>query len=65
MKKYRLENESVRILRPLQIKKSEPGKPTVLGNLVDKEGNWVQIEILTGKNKGNRRPITIEKLKSC
>jgi hypothetical protein len=63
MKKYRLENESVRILRPLQIKKSEPGKPTVFGNLVDKEGNWVQIEILTGANKGNRRPITIEKLK--
>jgi hypothetical protein len=32
-------------------------------NLKDKEGEWVQIEYLTGDNKGNRKPEVLEKLK--
>ena len=60
MKKYK--NEEIKILKPLQVKRQENGK-TIFHNLVDKEGNWVQIEYITGANKGNRSPMVLEKLK--
>jgi hypothetical protein len=48
MKKYKFNNEEVKIVEPLNIK--------------DKDGTWVQIEYLTGENKGARQPITLEEL---
>ncbi len=32
-------------------------------NIKNKNGTWIQIEMLTGKEKGLRRPITLEELK--
>lgn len=32
-------------------------------NIKDKEGEWVQIIILEGKDKGMRKPVTLEELK--
>jgi hypothetical protein len=62
MKTPLFNKEQVKILKLLQIKKQENGK-TIVHNLIDKEGNWVQIEYLTGANKGNRVPVVLEKLK--
>lgn len=62
MKKYTYNGEQVKIMRPLQTKKTEGGK-SIFYNIADKEGNWVQVEYETGKNKGNRFPTTLEKLK--
>jgi hypothetical protein len=58
--KTSLNGENVRVLRRLQLPQN--GKLDKLIDLVDKEGAWVVVEFLTGKNKGNRVPTTIEKL---
>lgn len=48
MKKFNYKGEKVIILKELDIK--------------DKLGTWVQIEIVSGEEKGNRMPITREEL---
>ena len=32
-------------------------------NIIDKNGEWVQIEMLDGPNKGMRLPVSMEELK--
>lgn len=32
-------------------------------NIKDKEGEWVQIQILDGKDKGMKEPVTLKELK--
>ena len=59
-----LNGEPVKIVRTLQVCTKQAGKPDKYANLVDKEGAWVVIEYLIGANKGNRKPITLEKLKT-
>ena len=49
MKKYKFEGEEVSIVKDLGIK--------------DKLGTWVQIEFLSGKNKGFRKSEILENLK--
>ena len=54
MKTYKLKNEKVKLLSELKTKDEK--------QIVDKEGSWVKIEFLSGPNKGNRKPITVEEL---
>ena len=54
MKTYKLNNEKVMVLSELKTKDEK--------QIVDKEGSWVRIEFLSGPNKGNKKPIVVEKL---
>jgi hypothetical protein len=61
MKKFK--GVPVKVLRPLVVKQPYvAGKPQQGTPIVDKEGTWVQVEILRGVDKGNRRPLTLEQL---
>lgn len=62
-KTYLLKKEKVKVVKPLTVKSAEANGRTVQKPLVDKEGEWVQVEILSGPNKGSRRPVTLESLK--
>lgn len=62
-KTYLLKKEKVKVVKPLTIKVSEANGRTTSKPLIDKEGEWVQVEILNGPNKGSRRPVTLESLK--
>jgi len=54
VKTYKLNNEKVMVLSELKTKDEK--------QIVDKEGSWVRIEFLSGPNKGNKKPIVVEKL---
>ena len=59
----KLDNQSVRVLKTLRHKSSwVNGKEVIGADVVDKDGRWVQVEILDGPNKGNRKPTTLERL---
>lgn len=63
MKNKKLNNEPVKIIRTLQTRVPQVGKVDKFIDLIDKEGAWVVVEFLKGKNKGNRVPTTLERLK--
>jgi hypothetical protein len=48
MTTYIYEHQTVTVVKPLNIK--------------DKYGEWVQIEILDGENKGMRMPVSLKRL---
>jgi hypothetical protein len=48
MKKLYYKKQQIKLLKNLNVK--------------DKAGEWAQIEILTGKNKGQRKPITTKEI---
>lgn len=58
-----LNGDKVKILRTLQMSVPQQGKAPKMVDLIDKEGAWVVVEYTTGKNKGNRVPTTLNKLK--
>lgn len=58
-----LNGDKVKILRTLQMSVPQQGKAPKMIDLIDKEGAWVVVEYTTGKNKGNRVPTTLNKLK--
>jgi hypothetical protein len=62
MKSSTLDGQPVKVIKVLHLKLTTP-KGVELKPLVDKEGSWVQVEYISGANKGNRRPIPLEKLK--
>ena len=59
----KLNGEKVKVLRTLQMSIPQQGKAPKMIDLIDKEGAWVVVEYTTGKNKGNRVPTTLNKLK--
>jgi hypothetical protein len=65
VKTYTLDDEEIAIVKALILKSSvATSKGQVLKEtpIIDKDGTWVQVEILTGPNKGNRKPTVMEKL---
>ena len=64
MKKLTLNGEEVKILRDIVLNVPQAGKYTFKKvPVVDKHGSWVQVEMLTGPEKGTHRPVVRESLK--
>ena len=60
MKTYLYGKETVKVIKSLNAKTD---KPSIVKELKDKWGTWVQIEFLTGEKKGDRVPTPKEELK--
>lgn len=59
----KLGKEKVKVIRPLMVPATDQKGRYYMNPLTDKQGTWVQVEMMSGAEKGCRRPVTLESLK--